>query len=173
MGILPSQTENPREQCHAITLRSGKIVHTEKSEKVEKRENEKDVERDEKQKSQKGSARKGKEEVGEKEEKYIPLEPYKPQLPFPQRFQKAKLDEQFGKFLEVLKKLYINVPFIDALSQMPSYAKFLKEILSNKRRLENYETVALTEECSAILQRKLPPKLKDPGSFSIPCHIRE
>ncbi|KAJ9173160.1 hypothetical protein P3X46_016324 [Hevea brasiliensis] len=65
------------------------------------------------------------------------------------------------------------MPFIDALSQMPSYAKFLKEILSNKRRLEDYETVALTEECSAILQRKLPPKLKDPGSFSIPCHIGE
>ncbi|XP_057993047.1 uncharacterized protein LOC131174030 [Hevea brasiliensis] len=56
---------------------------------------------------------------------------------------------------------------------MPSYAKFLKEILLNKRRLEDHETVALTEECSAILQRKLPPKLKDPGSFSIPCYIGE
>ncbi|KAJ9128670.1 hypothetical protein P3X46_034626, partial [Hevea brasiliensis] len=88
-------------------------------------------------------------------------------------FHKAKLDRQFGKFLEVLKKLYINVPFVDALSQMPSYAKFLKEILSNKRKLEDDETVALTEECSAILQRKLLPKLKDPGSFSIPCHIGE
>ncbi|KAJ9168544.1 hypothetical protein P3X46_020050, partial [Hevea brasiliensis] len=88
-------------------------------------------------------------------------------------FHKAKLDRQFGKFLEVLKKLYINVPFVDALSQMPSYAKFLKEILSNKRKLEDDETIALTEECSAILQRKLPPKLKDPGSFSIPCHIGE
>ncbi|XP_020258189.1 uncharacterized protein LOC109834561 [Asparagus officinalis] len=54
---------------------------------------------------------------------------------------------------------------------MPSYAKFLKEILSNKRKLEEYETVALTEECSAIIQNKLPPKLKDPGSFSIPCVI--
>ncbi|XP_058003698.1 uncharacterized protein LOC131180102 [Hevea brasiliensis] len=56
---------------------------------------------------------------------------------------------------------------------MPSYAKFLKEILSNKEKLEDYETVALTEEYSAILQNKLPPKLKDPKSFSIPCHIRE
>ncbi|KAJ9187079.1 hypothetical protein P3X46_002575 [Hevea brasiliensis] len=54
---------------------------------------------------------------------------------------------------------------------MPSYAKFLKEILSKKRKLEDYGTVALTEECSAILQNKLPPKLKDPGSFSIPCII--
>ncbi|KAJ8761414.1 hypothetical protein K2173_001545 [Erythroxylum novogranatense] len=49
---------------------------------------------------------------------------------------------------------------------MPSYAKFLKEILSNKRRLEEYATVKLNEECSAILSRKLPPKLKDPGSFT-------
>ncbi|KAJ9174010.1 hypothetical protein P3X46_017085 [Hevea brasiliensis] len=55
--------------------------------------------------------------------------------------EKSKLDKQFGKFLEVLKKLYINVPFVDALSQMPSYAKFLKEILSNKRKLEDDETV--------------------------------
>ncbi|XP_057994354.1 uncharacterized protein LOC131174615 [Hevea brasiliensis] len=107
------------------------------------------------------------------EEKYVPPAPYKPPLPFPQRFQKAKLDKQFRKFLEVLKKLYFNIPFTDVISQMPSYAMFLKEILSNKRSLEDYETVALTEECSAILQNKLPPKLKDPGSFSIPCHIGE
>jgi len=67
---------------------------------------------------------------------------------------KAKLDLQFGKFLEVLNKLYINTPFTKALSQMPSYAKFLKEILSNKRKPEEHETVALTEECSAAIQNK-------------------
>jgi len=49
---------------------------------------------------------------------------------------KAKLDQQFGKFLEALKKLYINIPFTVALSHMPSYAKFLKEILTNKRKLQ-------------------------------------
>ncbi|XP_057986579.1 uncharacterized protein LOC131171137 [Hevea brasiliensis] len=70
-----------------------------------------------------------------------------------------------------MKKLYINIPFTEALSQMPSYTKFLKEILSKKRKLEDYETVALTEECSSILQYKLPSKLKDLGSFSIPCLI--
>ncbi len=58
MGRLPSQTKNPREQCHAITLRSGKILHNEKSEKVEKRENEKDVEGDEKRESEKRECRK-------------------------------------------------------------------------------------------------------------------
>ena len=75
------------------------------------------------------------------------------------------------KFLEVFKKLHINIPFAEALAQMPSYAKFLKDILSKKRRLEDYETVMLTEECSAIIQKKLPSKLQDPGSFTIPCNI--
>ncbi|XP_074356283.1 uncharacterized protein LOC141695983 [Apium graveolens] len=47
----------------------------------------------------------------------------------------------------------------------------MKDILSRNRRLEEFENLALTEECSAILQKKLPPKLKDPGSFTIPCTI--
>jgi len=64
-------------------------------------------------------------------------------LPFPQRFAKAKLDSQFGKFLDMFKKLHIDVPFLDALSQMPFYAKFLKEILSKKRKIDEHETVAL------------------------------
>ena len=73
--------------------------------------------------------------------------------------------------MEVFKKLHINIPFSDALEQMPSYVKFMKDILSQKRRLADFETVNLTEECSAILQRKLPQKIKDPGSFTIPCTI--
>ena len=73
--------------------------------------------------------------------------------------------------MEVFKKLHINIPFADALEQMPSYVKFMKDILSKKIRLSDFETVNLTEECSAILKRKLPQKLKDPGSFTIPCTI--
>ena len=54
---------------------------------------------------------------------------------------------------------------------MPKYAKFLKDILANKRKLEEHETVMLTEECSALISNKLPLKLKDPGSFTIPYSI--
>ncbi|KAK5835643.1 hypothetical protein PVK06_011337 [Gossypium arboreum] len=54
---------------------------------------------------------------------------------------------------------------------MPTYAKFLKELLTNKRKFEDLSTVELNEECSAILQNKLPTELKDPGSFTIPCLI--
>ena len=75
------------------------------------------------------------------------------------------------KYLEMFKKIQMNIPFIEAISHMPHYAKFLKEIVSNKKKLEEYATIALTEECSAVIQNKLPPKLKDPGSFTIPCTI--
>ncbi|KAI3748832.1 hypothetical protein L6452_12212 [Arctium lappa] len=54
---------------------------------------------------------------------------------------------------------------------MPTYLKFMKDILSKKRKIEDHATIALTEECSAIIQNKLPPKLQDPGSFSIPVQI--
>ena len=54
---------------------------------------------------------------------------------------------------------------------MPSYMKFMKKILASKKKLEEYETIALTEECSAILQKKLLLKLQDPGSFAIPFSI--
>ncbi|XP_057734262.1 uncharacterized protein LOC130949608 [Arachis stenosperma] len=82
-------------------------------------------------------------------------------------------DSQFSKFLEIFKKLQINIPFAEALEQMPLYAKFLKELMTKKRNWRNDETMILTEECSAIIQHKLPQKLKDPGSFQIPCIIGE
>ena len=92
-------------------------------------------------------------------------------IPYPHRLKKSKLDKQFTKFMEVFKKLHINIPFADALKQMPNYVKFMKDILSKKRRLLDFEIVNLTKECIAILQRKLPQKLKDPGSFNISCTI--
>ncbi|KEH33336.1 hypothetical protein MTR_3g435880 [Medicago truncatula] len=57
-------------------------------------------------------------------------DPFKPKIPFPQRFAKSKLDEQFKKFIEMMNNIYIDVPFTEVLTQMPTYAKFLKEILS-------------------------------------------
>lgn len=94
-------------------------------------------------------------------------------IPYPQRLRKSNLNKQFTKFLEIFKKLHINIPFAEALEQMPSYVKFIKDILSKKRKIGDYETVALTEECSAILQKKFPPKLKDLGRFTIPCTINQ
>ncbi|XP_058724814.1 uncharacterized protein LOC131596224 [Vicia villosa] len=107
----------------------------------------------------------------EKEKPYVPPPPYQPPIPFPQRLAKSKTEGQFKKFVELLKQLNITIPFTEAITQMPSYAKFLKEILSNKKKLKDNETLMLTAECSAIIQNNMPPKLKDPCSFSMPCVI--
>ena len=65
----------------------------------------------------------------------------------------------------------MNIPFIDFLSQMPMYVKFLKEVLSKKGMINEHKTIALVEQCSVVVLNKLPTKFKDPGSFSIPCLI--
>ena len=73
----------------------------------------------------------------------------------------------------MLKKFHIKIPFLEAITDMPSYTKFLKDLLSNKEKLHENAIVALTKEYSAIAQNKLPPKLLDPGSFSIPYSVRD
>ena len=98
---------------------------------------------------------------------------YTPPLLFLQRFRKEKIDEKFAKFLNVFKKLEINISFANALAQIPNCPRFTKEIMSNKKKLDSVGTFSLYESCSVIIQRKLPKKLRDPGSFTIPCVIGE
>ncbi|XP_042016219.1 uncharacterized protein LOC121764230 [Salvia splendens] len=94
-------------------------------------------------------------------------------VPFPQVLnQKKKKDEQFTQFLDIFRKVHVNIPLIEALQQMPKYAKFLKEVIAQKTSWGLVDTINLTENCSALLQRKLPAKLKDPGSFTVDCLIR-
>ena len=96
---------------------------------------------------------------------------YTPTMSFPQRLQKEKREEQFSRFLDIFKKIEINIPFAEVINQMPNYAKFLKEILSKKRKIAEEGIVNLTATYSAVIQQKLQAKMKDPGSFTIPCPI--
>ena len=96
-----------------------------------------------------------KENLGKKEE----VKAYNPQVSFPQRLQKTKLEMQFSKFLNMCKKIEINIPFSEALTQMPHYEKFMKEILSRKRRIAEEGIVSLTTTCSAVIQKSLPEKM--------------
>ena len=80
------------------------------------------------------------------------------------------MDEQFGKFVEVIQKLYINIPLLDAI-QVPTYAKYLRDILNNKRPLPTTEVIKLTEECSVAILNTSPIKKKDPGCPTIDCLI--
>ena len=67
----------------------------------------------------------------------------------------------------MFKKLEINIPFAEALAQMTHYAKFMKDILNKKRKLDEDGVVSLSTNCSAIIQKNLPLKMKDLGSFII------
>nr|XP_027083493.1 uncharacterized protein LOC113705783 [Coffea arabica]XP_027083494.1 uncharacterized protein LOC113705784 [Coffea arabica] len=162
-GELPSKTEvNPREHVNAIILRSGKTVE---GFDFENSGGEKD----------KKQAIEGEQE-SQNDHVIIDIDALHPKLnsnviPFPHRLKKDGQDREFEKFFKMFKQLHINIPFIDAITQIPSYARFLKDIMSKKRKIVDNEMIALTEECSALIKNKLPPKLKDPGSFSIPCTI--
>ena len=58
------------------------------------------------------------------------------------------MDEQFYKFLNMFKKIEINIPFVEALAQMPNYAKFIKDILRKKRKFSKERVASLTAQCS-------------------------
>ncbi|XP_062086021.1 uncharacterized protein LOC133792115 [Humulus lupulus] len=165
MGASMKKIET-QESCQAVSLRSGKVLDEGNVQECSKEKVEpvvREVDKEEQAKKQSGS-----DKTGTKKD-ILPM--YQPPIPYPQRFQKNKLDEQFAKFLEIFKRIRINIPFADTLEQMPNYVKFMKEVMSKKRRLQDIETVKLTEECNAILQKNLPQKVKDTGSFTIPCTI--
>ncbi|GKC45360.1 reverse transcriptase domain-containing protein, partial [Tanacetum coccineum] len=100
-----------------------------------------------------------------------------PSIPYPSRLNKEKLqdksDIQIHKFLQMFKKLHINISLAEALALIPKYTKMLKDLLSNKEKLLELANTPLTENCSAVLLKKLPEKLRDPGKFLIPCDFSE
>ncbi|XP_050222260.1 uncharacterized protein LOC126672353 [Mercurialis annua] len=156
-GGLPSTTEeNPREHLKDIELRSGKALDDSYAGRAT------------------FEAEKEQCEGGEPEKvvaKPPPPPPFMPKVPLPHRVKKPQDTWKFHKFLETFKKLQINISLADALREMPHYAKFLKEIITNKRSWDAEGPVPMTENCSSIILSNLSTKLKDPGSFTIPCTI--
>ncbi|GJY40657.1 reverse transcriptase domain-containing protein [Tanacetum coccineum] len=73
----------------------------------------------------------------------------------------------------MFKKLHFNISLAEALAQMPKYAKMLKDLLSNKKKLLELANTPLNENCSTVLLKKLPEKLRDPGKFLIPYDFSE
>ncbi|CAM9000390.1 unnamed protein product [Rhodiola kirilowii] len=171
-GKLPSKLDfHQDEHVNAITLRSGKDYEPPRS-KPETPKPPLEVEVEEEKEENEQEAEKATEPVVETPKQTTKeLPPYKPPVPFPQRLLKKKNDQHFNRFVEMLRKVNITLPFTEVLTQIPSYAKFLKDIVSHKRDISEHDTVALNLGCSAIIQNPLPKKLKDPGSFSIPIKI--
>ncbi|GKD34733.1 reverse transcriptase domain-containing protein [Tanacetum coccineum] len=98
-------------------------------------------------------------------------------IPYPSRMnqekQKEKDDVQIHKFWQMFKQLRINITLVDALILIPKYQKILKSLLSNKEKLIELANTPVSENCSAVILKKLPEKLGDPGKFLIPCGFNE
>nr|GFA12675.1 hypothetical protein [Tanacetum cinerariifolium] len=76
---------------------------------------------------------------------------------------------QIHKFWKMFKQLHINITLPDALILIPKYQKMLKALLSDKEKLLELENAPLYENCSQVILKKLPEKLRDPGKFLISC----
>nr|KYP34652.1 hypothetical protein KK1_044375 [Cajanus cajan] len=182
---------NPKEHCKAITTRSWKVVGADvgvsennegvenKGENSELREVEEESEKNEGEnnKSESVNSEKIREKNGVEKEKNkkkgkevsstVPVK----NLPYPHAPSKKEKERQFLRFLDIIKKLQINIPFTEAMEQMPTYARFMKELLTRKRKVLEEETMELETGCSAILQKSLPQKSRDPGSFTLHVSI--
>ncbi|CAJ2653731.1 unnamed protein product [Trifolium pratense] len=155
-GFGGNTHDNPKnETCNGITLRSREIPERPAVEKpLKKKVNEGEVE--------------NKQEVVVENERY---EGEVENENLSKEVEISEDEEEVEKQREIKEKESKKVEKVEALEQMPSYAKFLKELLTKKRKPLDDEMVSMTEECSALIQRKLPQKKKDPWSFTIPCSI--
>ncbi|XP_045810885.1 uncharacterized protein LOC123905320 [Trifolium pratense] len=171
-GNLPAQTvPNPNVNVSAITLRSGRV-----SEPAPEKKKKKTVTSSSAPEPPSVTI----ETEPEKERVYVPP------IPFPQRVQKniKKTVEEDKEILNVFRKCAVNIPLLDAIKQIPKYAKFLKDLCTHKRKLKGNERVSLGRNVSAFIQPKtgssanvsvlsqtMPEKCDDPGVFGIPCSI--
>ncbi|KAL4324452.1 hypothetical protein GQ457_11G024450 [Hibiscus cannabinus] len=181
IGGFPSNTEVAKgathEQCNAITTRSGKILKNNPEGTAVNPPPPKDTPAEADTPSQADEDHNipppimgenlAESSTAQSEE---PVE-IRPPPPFPQRLKKQKQDYQFKKFLDILKQVHINLPLVEALQQMPNYAKFLKDMVTRKKRIEEFETAGATETCLALMHNKVPAKKTDLGSFTIECLI--
>ncbi|XP_015084303.1 uncharacterized protein LOC107027736 [Solanum pennellii] len=148
-GGLPGDTELNLRQLHDVSTRSGlqleELAPTKRDNEVNTKETKV-------------------EEVVKSLNVEEPILQKKLPPQFSQRLKKQNEDECFDKFLSLLKQVHIDLPLLEILQGIPKYATYVKEIVASKRRLIEYETVALTEECSSRVQNRLPKNLKDPGT---------
>ncbi|KAK4733818.1 hypothetical protein R3W88_008079 [Solanum pinnatisectum] len=94
----------------------------------------------------------------------------RPPPPFHQRLRKKAEDGKFTKFITMLKQLSVNIPLVEALEQMPRYAKFMNDLVTNKRAV-SLDFINDVHHCSAIATRSLVQKKVDPSAFTIPYTI--
>ncbi|XP_021747434.1 uncharacterized protein LOC110713284 [Chenopodium quinoa] len=171
----PSHNQIP-DTCKAIILRSGTSYEgPNEGDNEEKKGGEESVNEKRRGEKEKGDEIEGGSEKKKLDNEKTTLIPSEARnldgpVPFPGRLAERNWNDKFTKFLSVMKNLHINLPFLEVVTQMPSYSKFLKDILTNKRKL-NDELITLPHQVSALVQHKMPKKEKDSGSFTLSVKI--
>ncbi|GJY98276.1 reverse transcriptase domain-containing protein [Tanacetum coccineum] len=101
----------------------------------------------------------------------------KPTLPYPSRANKERLHEKddllASKFMEIFQNLHFELSFADALLHMPKFSPMFRKLLNNKDKIIELTKTSVNENCSAVILKKFPEKLGDPGRFLIPCDFSE
>ncbi|CAM8991852.1 unnamed protein product [Rhodiola kirilowii] len=92
-------------------------------------------------------------------------------LPFPVPSRAPKQYVMDKDVFELFGKVEINIPLLEAIKQIPRYAKFLKELCTNRRRGTRIDQELMSRNVSVVIQRKVPPKCGDPWTYTIPCTI--
>nr|GEX58726.1 DNA-directed DNA polymerase [Tanacetum cinerariifolium] len=186
MGSLSSYTvANPRGDVKAITTRSG-VAYEGPSIPPTSSSLPKEVEREPKvtkkkvQTTSSGSTTHVQPPVVQiliSEPDVAPKPNPKPSIPYPSRLNDQKVREkannQMLKFLQIFQRLHFDISFADTLLHMPKFVSTFKSLLSNKKKLFELASTLLNENCSAVLLKKLPEKLRDPGKFLILCDFSE
>ena len=90
-----------------------------------------------------------------------------PPTPYPHRLRAPKKVNNHSKIYELFKQVKVNIPLLDAIKQIPSYAKFLKDLCTVKRKLGVNKDAFMTEQSTSLIRNNLPPKYKDPGRPTI------
>jgi len=183
-GQFSANTQtNPNEQCKAITIQNGKHVGSDVNKEVVD-VNQKVVVNGEERVAEETQPEvitvdnsteakaNGKEnfDAGQNWRKIKEDVPIK-HVSYPHAPSRREAKRQFIRFTEILKNLQINIPFTKALQQMPTYAHFMKELLTKKRKFPDEERVELEAGCSAIIQKEIPQKSCDLGSFTLPITV--
>ncbi|GKB66629.1 reverse transcriptase domain-containing protein [Tanacetum coccineum] len=182
-GTLPSNTiPNPKGDIKAITTRSGvayegpSIPTNPSPKKVVEQETEETM--DKEHTNFQGSTAQIPPLVNPISilEPDVPKTLPKPNIPYPSRLNDQKLREKASnkmeKIFQIFQDLRFDISFADALLLMPRFALTIKSLLVNKKKLLELAKILLNENCSAMLLKKLPEKLGDPGKFLIPCDFQ-
>lgn len=168
-GKLPSQTEkNPN--VSAITLRSGKTLGESNPKRVSSEEEDEVIVVDP-PKVVVPPKEPVVPNIDQPDSSNKPIKPLVIPPPFPYRLAFSKKQEEEKEILETFRKVQINISLLDAIKQIPRYAKFLKDLCTDKRKFKADEKIQVNANVSVVIQKKLPPKCKDLGMFAIPCTI--